>query len=381
MLKLVSSYFVLALTIGGLAADAAEDPDVYRLVYGLKTLVWKGENGVLPKLREGLKDSRITLVHKSEILTYVCHIESAGRDKNCIEIMKVLLEAGADLNHVMRDQYSYQNVLINFAASDCDEIIDFVLSKKPNLEVMDKDGRTPLLKAADLSREKTVRKLLKAGANINAADPNGNTALHYAAKSRQLKLARFLLASGINRNALAKYELSALNYADIQNDTAMIALLRQAGVVEPPLKNKSDIDRREAARNGSSSALSQSTETPSNPNAAKLERLRLQLERKASEIQNVEAEMSAIGWSGPQFYAKTATGYECDTSNQNCRATYQGGGETVASHWRRSDNIRKQRELQIKRDLLIHEYDSLAHKYNAIVQGPGANKRDKKSRK
>lgn len=104
-------------------------------------------------------------------------------------------------------------------------------------------------------------------------------------------------------------------------------------------------------------------------NKNRLNGLKAQMARKAAQIEQVENEMSSIGWSGPSAAPTGVTGYQCDVNNQNCRARYQGGGESGSSYWRRSTNMQKQRDLDRKRNILILEYDSLAHKYNEIIEG------------
>lgn len=58
----------------------------------------------------------------------------------------------------------------------------FLLEQKAQVDATEKDGTTPLHKAAYSGNTDVVKVLLDAGAPINAVDSSGATALHHAAE-------------------------------------------------------------------------------------------------------------------------------------------------------------------------------------------------------
>jgi ankyrin repeat protein len=66
------------------------------------------------------------------------------------------------------------------AQSGHPKTIERLLEAGANLNVRDKEGQTPLYKAAKFGYSKTVEKLLDSGANPNLEDKDGKTALDVA---------------------------------------------------------------------------------------------------------------------------------------------------------------------------------------------------------
>jgi ankyrin repeat protein len=64
------------------------------------------------------------------------------------------------------------------------------------VDVRDRDGRTPLHRAATDGDMATAEALIAAGADLAAADKHGWTPLHFAAQEWHLDVARMLMARG-----------------------------------------------------------------------------------------------------------------------------------------------------------------------------------------
>ncbi len=60
-------------------------------------------------------------------------------------------------------------------------------------DVLDPDGRTPLIAAAIDSKLEAARILIAAGADVDFQDPGGWSALHFAAQSGSAEMVRLLL--------------------------------------------------------------------------------------------------------------------------------------------------------------------------------------------
>jgi ankyrin repeat protein len=104
-----------------------------------------------------------------------------------------------------------------------------IIRKDTDLDVVDSNGMTPLMFAADMKRLDIVKLLLKANVALNAQDKWGQTALMISAGRGDVFSVRSLIAAGANLQLVAKNGLTALGYA-IDNSAKEVArLLRQAG--------------------------------------------------------------------------------------------------------------------------------------------------------
>jgi len=67
-----------------------------------------------------------------------------------------------------------------------------------NVEWRDLSGKTPIMRAAQVSDLRTVQRLLGLGANVNAKDMKGSTALHHAAGQGDGEIIEVLIRAGAN---------------------------------------------------------------------------------------------------------------------------------------------------------------------------------------
>lgn len=76
-------------------------------------------------------------------------------------------------NDCINDQDDlYGNTLLHYIVNNNSPLLDYLLSKKPNLDIPNKEGRTPIYYA---KTPQTVDKLIKAGASIYNKDHTGKT--------------------------------------------------------------------------------------------------------------------------------------------------------------------------------------------------------------
>lgn len=101
--------------------------------------------------------------------------------------------------------------------------------------------------------------------------------------------------------------------------------------------------------------------------------LRLQL----AEIEN---RMTAIHTGGSRREdTRAVTGYKCDPgTGLNCRATYQGGGESASSYYSRMNKSRENTNLAAERDRIVQEIAALreapvAPAYDSVVKSQNVN--------
>lgn len=111
--------------------------------------------------------------------------DSAGTPMICIaaryekkEILKILMKNGADINILSKDR-GYSAVMDAIWRNNT-ELVDFIISYNPNLNIVSNDGQTPLVLAVGNGNEDVCRMLVKNGANLHVKDHMGMTAYEYA---------------------------------------------------------------------------------------------------------------------------------------------------------------------------------------------------------
>ena len=74
------------------------------------------------------------------------------------------------------------------------------MNARADVNLPQKDGRTPLMKATERGHPPVARILIAAGAELNARDTYGKTAVTYAKDKRQgnPEIAQMLLVAGAN---------------------------------------------------------------------------------------------------------------------------------------------------------------------------------------
>ncbi|ALL04717.1 hypothetical protein AQ505_03970 [Pedobacter sp. PACM 27299] len=103
------------------------------------------------------------------------------------------------------------------------------LSKKPNLELKNEKGETPLMAVTYLNQVQMAKLLIDAGANVNTQDNLQNSPFLYAGAAGQLEILKLCLKSGADYKVFNRY-----------NGTALIPACEKGhlAVVEELLKDK-----------------------------------------------------------------------------------------------------------------------------------------------
>ncbi len=140
---------------------------------------------------------------------------------------KMLLNAGANPNV---PTYENQTALSWAAAEGSEESIELLLNQPSiDLEIPDKFGQTPLLRAADAGHTKCVRMLIDKGANVKHADNEGRTALSLAAIKGHKVVAKLLLKNHAEINAQDEKGNTPLALAAEKNHDAVVRFLLESG--------------------------------------------------------------------------------------------------------------------------------------------------------
>ncbi|MGI9214834.1 MAG: ankyrin repeat domain-containing protein, partial [Gammaproteobacteria bacterium] len=168
---------------------------------------------------------------KSETALYVAFSEGYT------ETVSALLEVGADVNRVIQrrntifstiadDDFNILTLVVNKKlitmankifttsidlqkqfvnivnlATSIEQIVDFIIQNKGDLNATEKDQITLLIMACAMNNYNSVEKLVIAGADKNAKDVHA-TALHYAFVCKDVNILKFLLKQDCDLNIL-----------------------------------------------------------------------------------------------------------------------------------------------------------------------------------
>jgi len=124
-----------------------------------------------------------------------------------IDILKVLIDAGADVN--ARNEFGVTPIMYAAVRYDSQEAIPLLVRAGADVNAADRDGRTALMFAAVDGREDLVRALLDAGADPTARDSENMSVWAFAAQSEDEEVIRMIEAAG----ALPERELKAAETA------------------------------------------------------------------------------------------------------------------------------------------------------------------------
>ena len=137
-----------------------------------------------------------------------------------VKEVRALIRAGADVNAVDKDG---KTALMRAVCKGHEEIVKLLLKAGTDVRAADKDGSTALMGAARWGYEETVKLLLKAGADVHAADRDGSTALTLAAQWGHVEAVKLLLDAGADVCA-----------ADREGSTALMGAAQRGRQGEQP---------------------------------------------------------------------------------------------------------------------------------------------------
>ncbi len=126
-------------------------------------------------------------------------------------ILRMLIAEGADLD----SQDGQGDTTLHHAIKDkvAEDMFDLVLENTGNINILNKDGMSPLIVAARVNSDISIfRKLIPRRANVNQQDKVGNTALHYAIGNKNYNIVQLLINNRANVNLVTrKAHLSPLH--------------------------------------------------------------------------------------------------------------------------------------------------------------------------
>jgi ankyrin repeat protein len=147
-----------------------------------------------------------------------------------LEGVKAAIEDGADLDPVTNEGWGRVSALDVAAMNGHVDVIELLLKRGANVNIVDKDGYTPLMTAALHFKNDAIKVLVASSADVRRADGMwGNTPLHVAAENGDLDIVKLLLERGARINAQNFARVTPLDMAS--NMRVVDFLLSQGAAV------------------------------------------------------------------------------------------------------------------------------------------------------
>jgi len=149
-------------------------------------------------------------------------------NENKTEIANILIERGANVNYKNIYGITPQHLA---ARTKNSSVLKKLLSKKEiEIDPMDNTGASPLIYASIIGDIECMKILLDNGANINVIDINGRTPIFYALESGQIDALKLLIDKGADLNKKDKKGNTLLDFATINRNFEVIKLLLENGI-------------------------------------------------------------------------------------------------------------------------------------------------------
>lgn len=198
---------VSRLINSGADVNTKDYDDDTALNYALKS-EHDNKNAIVKMLLDTKKFSKDTL--NSALLETISYGTNSG-------IIRMMKEAGADINHKDNDNYGATLLMKSVKISNANpDFVQDLINMGANVNARNNYGETPLMYACGYYsgvNASVVKVLLDAGAYVNTSDNYGETPLMYAAKYGTPQVVGMILNAGANVNAKDKEGRKAVDYA------------------------------------------------------------------------------------------------------------------------------------------------------------------------
>lgn len=117
-----------------------------------------------------------------------------------LTILKLLIQAGANVDNIISDNYMSYTPLTYAIRMDVKEAVEILVNAGAKTDIISDDvydgGRTPLHVAVKRGRKHIIKILITMGVDINTTDEYGRTSLYNV---RDLDCAELLIDGGVDR--------------------------------------------------------------------------------------------------------------------------------------------------------------------------------------
>ncbi|PSN37403.1 hypothetical protein C0J52_16313 [Blattella germanica] len=164
------------------------------------------------------------------------HVDLSGKDKTVTKLHKAAWQGNLEKLKVNMKKIDIDVIDRNnrtplhlAAAQGHANIVWFLLGNKANMNICDKEGKTPFLKAVECGHKETIQIMLERGVDINTIDYSGNSGLHIAAKHGFYEIASMLLKQGANFESSNNFGEFPLHIATVAENKDLVELLLRYG--------------------------------------------------------------------------------------------------------------------------------------------------------
>lgn len=144
-------------------------------------------------------------------------------DRGDIQAVKELLEAGADVNVMVKARFIESTALIRAAGNGHIEVVELLLQAKADPNKKNASGETALGYALRSNHLNIMEVLIDRGAQVDLAENSGFTPLRLAANTGRSEAAEVLLKKGADVDATGVDGITALSCAEKESRSAFIS--------------------------------------------------------------------------------------------------------------------------------------------------------------
>lgn len=208
-----------SLDIAKLLIEEGIDPNIICSLGGITPLYLAAQNNS-PKVAKLLIDNGANIEAKDNQGRTLLSIASRF---NCIDTVRLLIEAGADVNQVIEDIGYTPLHCAAFESSI--ELIELLINSgaKETINHLAEVNQTPLIIALIKNRIDVMEFLISKGADVNQLDLHGKSLLHLAVEKNNVEAVELLVNSGANVDVKDSNGKTPL---DLATDPAIRSLLQ-----------------------------------------------------------------------------------------------------------------------------------------------------------
>jgi len=198
------------------------------IIYNVYSLIWASTNGNIDIVKLLIDAGADINAKDNDDITALLWACSGGY----LEIVKLLLEAGADPN--IQDNEGYTALMW---VSTYLEIAKLLILSGTNPNIQNKNGKTALIFASQNGRLEFVKLLIEAGADLDIKDKDDKTALMFASQKGHSEIVKLLIEAGADLDIKDKDDKTALMFASQNGHSEIVKLLIKAGA-DTDIKDK-----------------------------------------------------------------------------------------------------------------------------------------------
>ena len=158
----------------------------------------------------------------------------AACSQDCISIVKILLEKGADVTVATNDGLTPLHIA---SSNGHIEVVKMLLEKGANIIVTSNDGCSPLYLASSNGHIEVVKVLLEKGADAAVINKIGFTPQYIASRQGHVEVVKVLLEKGADAAAVTKDGWTLLHVASYNNHVKLVEMLLEKGACTTAVNN------------------------------------------------------------------------------------------------------------------------------------------------